>query len=62
MKDPFIEEVRQHRLEHTKRFNNDLHLICEDLKQFEATLGKRVVTLAPRRIQRKENTKSTKLT
>lgn len=61
MKDPFVDEVRQYRLEHTRRFNNDLHLICEDLKQFELTLGKRLVTLTPRRIQRKNNSSSTKI-
>ncbi len=51
MKDPFVDEVRRFRMEHTKQFNSDLHLICEDLRRFEASLGDRVVTLEPRRIQ-----------
>ena len=51
MKDPFVQEVRKYRMEHTQQFNADLHLICEDLKRFEVTLGKRVITLAPRRLQ-----------
>jgi len=50
MIDPFVQEVRKFRMEHTRQFHSDLHLICEDLKRFEATLGKRVVTLSPRRI------------
>ena len=51
MKDPFVQEVRKHRMKHTKRFGADLHLICEDLRKFEGTLGNRVVSLEPRRIQ-----------
>ena len=51
MKDPFVQEVRKYRMEHTKRFNGDLQRICGDLRQFEQTLGDRVITLAPRRIK-----------
>ena len=51
MKDPFVEEVRRFRMEHTQQFNSDLHMICEDLRRFEATLGSRVVTLHPRKLQ-----------
>ena len=49
MKDPFVEEVRKHRMEHTRQFDFNLHRICEDLRGFEATLGERVVTLEPKR-------------
>lgn len=51
MKDPYVQEVRKFRMEHTRQFDADLHLICEDLRQFETSLGKRVVTLEPRRIK-----------
>ncbi len=51
MKDPFVEEVRKYRMEHTRQFNSDLHLICEDLRKFESTLGERVVRLEPKSIQ-----------
>jgi hypothetical protein len=47
MKDPYVAEVRKYRMEHTRRFNADLHLICEDLRRFESSLGERVVTLKP---------------
>ena len=57
MKDPFVGEVRKYRMEHTRRFNGDLHLICEDLRKLEASLGDRVVTLQPRRIQPKKRTR-----
>jgi len=49
MEDPYVEEVCQHRMEHTRRFDSDLHRICEDLRAFEATLGERVVTLEPKK-------------
>ncbi len=49
VKDPYVEEVREYRMEHTRRFDSDLHRICEDLREFEATLGARVVTLKPKR-------------
>jgi hypothetical protein len=49
MKDPIVAEVRQHRMEHTKRFHSDLALICEDLRKLEATLGDRLVDPQPKR-------------
>lgn len=51
MKDPFVAEVRAHRLEHTKQFGSDLHAICDDLRRFESSLGGRVVTLEPRKVR-----------
>ena len=33
MKDPYVAEVRKYRLQHTKQFGSNLHLICEDLRQ-----------------------------
>jgi len=50
MKDSIVAEVRKCRAEHTRRFNGDLHLICEDLRKFEQTLGDRVIRTAPRRL------------
>lgn len=57
MKDPYVAEVRKYRMLHTKKFNSDLHLIGEDLRNFERTLGARVVTLSPTRIQRTRNSR-----
>jgi hypothetical protein len=50
MKDPYVEEARKHRMEHTRQFNSSLHLICEDLRTFKASLGDRIVALEPKRI------------
>ena len=44
MKDPYVAEVRTHRMAHAQQFGGNLHLICEDLRRFESTLGRRVVT------------------
>ena len=30
MSDPIVDEVRRHRMEHTREFGGDLKLICED--------------------------------
>lgn len=51
MKDPYVEEVRKHRMEHTRQFDSNLRLICEDLRAFEVSLGERVVTLEPKKIR-----------
>jgi len=51
MKDPLVDEIRKYRMEHTRKFNSDLHLICEDLRKFESTLGDRLVTEEPKKFQ-----------
>ena len=52
MKDPYVAEVRRYRMQHTKQFDSNLHLIAEDLRKFERSLGDRVVILNPRKMQR----------
>jgi hypothetical protein len=49
MKDPSVEEVHEHWMEHTHQFGSKLHRICEDLREFEVSLGERVVTLEPKK-------------
>jgi hypothetical protein len=36
MTDPIVEEVRKHRDEHARKFNYDLNLICDDLRNRHA--------------------------
>lgn len=48
MKDPIVEEVRQIRNDHSKRFNYDLDAICEDYKVHQALVSERLVRLKPR--------------
>ncbi|MCX7049597.1 MAG: hypothetical protein NTX50_29445 [Candidatus Sumerlaeota bacterium] len=53
MKDPIIAEIHHARQEHARRFNYDLHAICEDLRKIEAEFGDRVVSLAPRKLKKR---------
>ena len=58
MKDPIVEEVRKHRMEHTKRFGGDLAKICADLRAIQSSCGHEVVRLPPKRIKPKAPTPS----
>ncbi len=49
MNDPIVQEVRQHRMEHTLKFNGDLAAICADLRATQANSGHEVVRLAAKR-------------
>jgi hypothetical protein len=51
MIDPIVEEVRGFRKEHAQRFNFDLHAICADIRQFEASCGHVVVELPPKKLE-----------
>ncbi len=39
MTDPIVYEVRRFRTEHAMKFDPDLHAICADIRQFEASCG-----------------------
>ncbi|MBN1903014.1 hypothetical protein JW926_16950 [Candidatus Sumerlaeota bacterium] len=52
MKDLIVEEVRQYRMEHTKKFKGDLAAICDDLRTIQKDSGRKVVRLAPKKIER----------
>ena len=52
MKDPYVAEVRKYRMQHTRQFGSNLHLICEDIRKFELTLGDRVVTPDSKKLPR----------
>ena len=45
MKDPIVEEVRKHRMEHTREFRGDLSAICEDLRSIQTASGHKIVRL-----------------
>jgi hypothetical protein len=48
MTDPIVEEVRRHRMEHTKKFGGDLKLICDDLRRIQQESGVQVVRRSPK--------------
>ena len=52
MMDPIVQEVRKHRLEHTRRFKGDLKAICADLRAIQIASGHAVVRLPPRESKR----------
>jgi len=53
MKDPIIEEVRQARDAHARKFNYDLDAICDDLRKREKASGRPSVSLPPKQINKK---------
>ena len=52
MNDPIVEEVRRHRMEHTRRFDGDLKLIFEDLRRIQRVSGYEVVRRPPNLLTR----------
>lgn len=56
MKDPIVEEVRKHRMEHTRQFGGDLVAICADLRAKQAASGRVAVRLPPRLIADRQKT------
>jgi hypothetical protein len=50
-KDPIVEEVRKHRMEHTRKFKGDLAAICADLRAIQEASGHEVVRLPPRKLK-----------
>ena len=59
MKDPIVAEIHRYRAQHAKRFNYDIHAICEDIRRSEAESGGKFVTLSGRRkaVAKKSRTK-----
>lgn len=51
MNDPIVEEVRRHRMEHTRKFGGDLAAICADLRAIQIASGHEVVRLPPKRVE-----------
>ena len=49
MNDPIVDEVRAHRMEHTRKFGGNLDAIVADLRAIQAASGHTVVRLPPRR-------------
>ena len=46
--DPVVEEIRQHRQAHAAQHNNDLHKICEALREEEKMSTFKVVYRNPK--------------
>jgi hypothetical protein len=52
MKDPIVQEIRAHRMAHTREFGGDLKAICADLRSIQTASGHQVVRLLARKPRR----------
>lgn len=52
-RDPIVEEIRKIRDEHARKFDYDLHAICEDIRQRQGRSGHTVVSRPPRKVERR---------
>ncbi|OLE36462.1 MAG: hypothetical protein AUI36_26930 [Cyanobacteria bacterium 13_1_40CM_2_61_4] len=43
-RDPIVEEIHRVRDEPARKFGYDLHAICEDIREKQATSGRKLVT------------------
>jgi hypothetical protein len=48
-RDPIVEEIHRVRDEQAKKFGYDLHAICEDIRERQATSERKLVTRSPRK-------------
>lgn len=55
MTDPIVEEVRRHRMEHTRKCGGDLNRICEDLRRIQRESGCAVVQRSPKLLASKKD-------
>jgi hypothetical protein len=53
--DPIVAEIRHFRAEHARNYGNDLHRICEALREFETNSGRKIVRRQPRELPAKES-------
>ncbi len=47
--DPIVEEIHRIRDEYAKKFDYDLHAICEDLRKKQSTSNIKVISRPPRK-------------
>ena len=50
MTDKNVEEIRENRMAHTRKFNGDLALICEDLRKIQQEFPQRIVRGKPNKL------------
>jgi hypothetical protein len=51
MKDPIVDQIRNYRMEHTRKFRGDLSAICKDLRSIQEASGHKVVRLPARKVK-----------
>lgn len=54
-RDEVLEEIYRIREEHAKAFNYDLKAICDDLRQKQATSGRRIISVPLKQLRQRSN-------
>jgi hypothetical protein len=52
-RDPIVEEVRCYREAYSAQFNYNLKAICQDLRKRQKKSGRKIVSLPPKRVQKR---------
>ncbi len=51
-KDSIVAEIHKYRDEYAKKFNYDIHAICQDIRKKQGKKGHRVLSLPPKPAKR----------
>lgn len=52
--DPIVEEIRRYRQEHAAKYGNDIHRICEALREQQKKSKRKVVNFGPRKLSNRK--------
>jgi hypothetical protein len=55
LEDPIVEEIRRYRQEHAAKYGNDIHRICEALREQQGKSGRKVVNFGPKKLTDRTN-------
>jgi len=53
--DPIVEEIRRYRKEHAAKYGNDIHRICEALRENQKKSKRKVVNFGPKLLSDRTN-------
>ncbi|MEI8207413.1 MAG: hypothetical protein WCG03_11090 [Kiritimatiellales bacterium] len=53
--DPIVEEIRRYRREHAAKYGNDIHRICEALREQQKKSKRKVVNFGPKLLSERKN-------
>lgn len=53
--DPIVEEIRRYRMEHAAKYGNDIHRICEALRENQKKSKRKVVNFGPKLLSDRKN-------
>jgi len=53
--DPIVEEIRRYRKEHAAKYGNDIHRICEALRENQKKSKRKVVNFGPKLLSDRKN-------